>query len=137
MIIPTGKKKNVNIRHTGPWWRLGSGVWGWSRYGWHVLGSGPRGAAALGWYNQQVTLYDICSLGTLRTQPRYPRTEHRNNGTGRDELLTADATRASDTSTHVKASPAANSLNATARAGCMLHDHPSEAEEEEVVDREF
>jgi len=63
MIIPTGKKKNVNIRHTGPWWRLGSGVWGWSRYGWHVLGSGPRGAAALGWYNQQVTLYDICCLG--------------------------------------------------------------------------
>jgi hypothetical protein len=32
--------------------------------------SGPQGAQPLGWYLYQVTLYNKCSLGRFRTQPR-------------------------------------------------------------------
>ncbi len=67
-VFPTGA--NGNIGDTGPGWRLGSGVWGWSRQDRAVWGSGPRGAAPLGWYHQKVTLYNICSLEPHRTQPR-------------------------------------------------------------------
>ena len=41
-----------------------------------MWGCGPRGASPFGWYSryrQQVTLYTICSLGILETQPRTAR----------------------------------------------------------------
>jgi len=34
------------------------------------VGSGPRGAPPLGWHLQQVTLFNIISPETYRTQPR-------------------------------------------------------------------
>jgi hypothetical protein len=62
-----GNSANGIIGNTGPGWRLGSGVWVSVRWEWGVWGSGPRGAPPIGWYHQQVNLYNICSLGTLRT----------------------------------------------------------------------
>ena len=46
------------------------GVLGWSRLGCAMWGSGPRGVTPLGWYLQQVSLYNMCSLVHVRTQPR-------------------------------------------------------------------
>ena len=61
-------KKNDfgNIGNTGPGLRLGShgGVWGWSRYGWHVWGSLPRGAppAHMTHVSSSSSSYDTCIL---------------------------------------------------------------------------
>jgi hypothetical protein len=57
------KNGRGGVKELGEW---GAGV---TPIGARRLGSGPRGAPPLGWSHRQVSLYNICSLGRLTSQP--------------------------------------------------------------------